>query len=244
MAGVKGQRERQLSWEGCFNVRDLGGLPAADGRSTRWAAVIRADALDGLSASGWRSAWDHGVRTVVDLRNDAERGEDRAPRPPGLTTIHIPLDVSEDREFWKLWATGPQFGTPLYYGPHLERFPDRSVAVVKAIAHAPAGGVVFHCGGGRDRAGQIAILLLALVGVPTEEIAADYCLSTECLRVRYASRGEPDQGIEIDAFLASRGETAGDLVVRLLREIDVPAHLQGAGLTDADVDALRRRLLG
>jgi protein-tyrosine phosphatase len=50
--------------------------------------------------------------------------------------VHVPLDATEDREFWNVWAAGPQFGTPLYYGPHLERFPERSAAVLNAIARA------------------------------------------------------------------------------------------------------------
>ena len=34
---------RHLDWEGCHNVRDLGGLPAAGGRVTSWGAVVRSD---------------------------------------------------------------------------------------------------------------------------------------------------------------------------------------------------------
>ncbi len=131
---------------------------------------------------------------MIDLRNDDERDGDAAPRPPSIETLHLPLDASEDREFWDVWENGPQFGTPLYYGPHLERFPERSAAVLSAIARAAPGGVAFHCGGGRDRAGQVAMLVLALVGVAPEEIAADYALSAERLPARYAARGEEDQG--------------------------------------------------
>jgi protein-tyrosine phosphatase len=36
------------------------------------------------------------------------------------------------------------------------------------------GGVAIHCGGGRDRAGQIAMVLLALLGVAPDDVAADY----------------------------------------------------------------------
>src|SRR5207247_4990175 len=127
------------------------------------------------------------VRTVIDLRNDRERGPDAAPRPADVTTVHQPLDATEDREFWNVWDSGPQFGTPLYYRPHLERFPERSAAVLSAIADAEPGAVVFHCGGGRDRTGQIAMLLLTLVGVAPEDVAADYALSAERLRARYAA---------------------------------------------------------
>ena len=32
-----------LAWEGCVNVRDLGGLPTEDGRRTRLGGVVRSD---------------------------------------------------------------------------------------------------------------------------------------------------------------------------------------------------------
>jgi protein-tyrosine phosphatase len=234
---------RHLDWDGCFNVRDLGGLPAADGHRTRWRAVVRADALDGLSEAGWRALTDYGVRTVIDLRNDDERQPDAARRPRGVETLRIPLDVSEDREFWSVWRSGPQFGTPLYYGPHIERFPERSAAVVAAIADAPSGGVVFHCGGGRDRAGQVAMLVLAVVGVSPEAIAGDYALSFERLTARYAARQEPDQGPPLRDFLAQRGTTAEEAIVELLTRIDVPRVLRGGGVTDLQIERLRARLL-
>ena len=235
---------RHLAWEGCFNVRDLGGLRTTDGRRTRRGRVVRADSLETLTASGWAALSTHGVRTVIDLRNDDEIGVDAAPRPAAVTTVHLPLDGSDDREFWDTWDSGPQFATPLYYGPHLQRFPGRSAAVLSAIARAEPGGVVFHCASGRDRAGQVTILLLALVGVAVEEIAADYTLSAERLTARYAARGEPDQGPPVEAFLADRGTSAAELITGLLRGIDVEATLRDAGLTSQDVSALRRRLLG
>jgi protein-tyrosine phosphatase len=190
--------DRHLNWSGCFNARDLGGLATTSGRETRWAAIVRADALDDLTAAGWSEVWDHGVRTIIDLRNDDERAADVAQRPAGITTVHLPLDANEDREFWDVWDRGPQFGTPLYYRLHLERFPERTVAVLAAIANAAPGGVAFHCGGGRDRAGQITMVLLAVLGVAPDDIAADYMLSYDRLPARYAARGEPDQGLRLD----------------------------------------------
>ena len=89
---------------------------------------------------------------------------DLAPRPAGLTTLHLPLDGVEDMEFWKDWHGRPEFGTPLYYRPFLDHFPERTAAVFTAIARAEPGGVAVHCGIGRDRTGLIAILLLALAG--------------------------------------------------------------------------------
>jgi len=234
---------RQLDWDGCFNVRDLGGLRTADGRVVRRGALVRADALERLTAAGWRALEAHGVRTVVDLRNADEIGADAAPRPAGLTTVRLALDRIEDREFWDRWSDGPVFGTPLYYRPHLDRFAHASAAVVAAIAHAVPGGVAYHCAGGRDRTGMITILLLALAGVDPDDIAADYALSRERRAELSAARGREDDGPAIEAFLRREGTTAEDTVRALLRDLDVAACLRGGGLTDADADALRARML-
>jgi len=214
---------RRLAWEGCRNVRDLGGLPTVEGRETRWGAVVRGDSPELLTAAGWEALRAYGIRTIVDLRNDDERGE----VPAGIDHLRVPLDGVEDTEFWAEWGRGPQFGTPLYYRPHLDRFPERNARAIEAVARARPGGVLIHCVGGRDRAGQVSMLLLALVGVTPEEIAADYCLSGE------------NEG---DAFLAGRGTSASEVILATLAELDVEAYLRAAGVGDADLAALRDRL--
>jgi protein-tyrosine phosphatase len=238
----KNPARRHLDWDGCFNVRDLGGIPLAGGGETRRGAMIRADNIDGLSAAGWSALQEHGVRTVIDLRNDDERERDRSERPAGIQTLHLPLDGIDDSDFWDDWMHGPQFATPLYYAAHLERFPERSARVLAAIARAEPGGVLVHCMGGRDRTGQISLLLLALAGAAPEHIASDYELSAARLRARYESLGEPDQGPLIDEFLTSRGTSARDVIVSMLAATDIEATLERGGLTAADVDVLRRRL--
>jgi protein-tyrosine phosphatase len=230
------RQSRHLDWDGARNVRDLGGLPVAGGALTRWGAIVRADALDHLTAAGWSALHAHGVRTVIDLRNDGAGAPDSARRPAGLTSLQLPLDGVEDTEFWERWGTGPQFGTPLYYGPFLERFPQRVAGVLAAIAGAAPGGVAVHCGIGRDRTGLIAALLLALAGVAPDAIAADYALSTERL-------GRDEQAMRIEAFLARESTTAGEVLIATLATLDVTAYLRAAGLGDDVLSALRSRLV-
>jgi hypothetical protein len=234
--------DRHLDWSGTYNARDMGGLPTAGGGLTRRGAIVRSDSLQRLEAQGWEEVEAHRIGTVIDLRNENEIGADVSPRPGSIETVNIPLDVTEARDFWEVWGNGPQFATPLYYGPHLERFPDRSAEVVRAIARAGPGGVVFHCQGGRDRAGQVSMLVLALAGVEPAAIAADYALSDERLRPLYLSRGQEDEAPKIAAFLREQGTTATDLIVELLTAVDVEATLREAGLEEQDVTALPRRL--
>jgi protein-tyrosine phosphatase len=236
--------DRHLDWPGIFNARDLGGLPAAGGRRTAWGAVVRADSLSRLSEEGWQALLDHGVRTIIDLRSEEERGEDAATRPEEIVTVHMPLDDSNrDRSFWKPLEETPEFGTPLYYRAHLMRKPQLSAAAIAAIAHAQPGGVVFHCVGGRDRSGQIAMLLLALAGVPSEEIGADYELSRERLAGLFAAMEMDDEGTMLADFLAGKGTTAAEVIATTLSSLDIEASLRAGGLTDGDLAALRERML-
>ena len=236
-------RDRNLTWEGCFNVRDLGGLSTIEGRRTRWGAVVRADSLDRLSAAGWSALKAHGIRTIVDLRNDEELGSDAAPRPDGLTTVHVPLDDIADTEFWRYLWDNELDGTPLLHRPFLERKPGRCAAAVAAVARAEPGGVVIHCGVGRDRAGIVTLLLLALTGVTPDEIASDYELSNARLRPRWAKLGEEDQGAWAEERLGRADTSARALILATLASLDVDAYLCAGGLGDDDLSAIRTRLL-
>jgi len=204
---------------------------------------VRADGVDRLTARGWDALVAHGVRTVIDLRNDEELRPDRAPRPGALETVRVPLDGIEDREFWDVWSAGPAFGTPLYYGPFLERFPERAASVVAAVARARPGGVVYHCSRGRDRTGLVTLLLLALLGADPAAVAADYELSASGVRALSADLGEPDQGPELEAFLAREGTSAAGVIAGLMASLDAEALLREGGLTAADLHAVQNRLL-
>ena len=57
-----------LRWEGCVNVRDLGGYPTHHGRRTRFGSVVRSDNPARLSTQGWQELRAYGVRTGIGLR--------------------------------------------------------------------------------------------------------------------------------------------------------------------------------
>jgi protein-tyrosine phosphatase len=231
---------RHLDWDGCFNARDLGGLPAVGGMVTRRGALVRADALDGLTAAGWRALQAHGVRTVVDLRDDAERRAVAAPRPPDVATVRAPLGRLPEAEVRARWGDDPVFATPLYYTEYLDRLPTTLAAVVAAVARARPGGVVVHCTGGRDRTGLVAMTLLALVGVAADDIVADYALSAERQPARFAALGVANPAPVIEAFLRREGTTAEKAARAFLRETDVAGRLRAAGLAGARRDRAAR----
>ena len=207
--------------------------------------MVRSDALDRLTPAGWEALRAYGVRTIVDLRNDDEvAAADEPGTRPGVANVRVPLDDVADREFWQHCWDNELDGSPLYYRLFLDHKPERCAATVAAVAHAGPGGVVIHCGGGRDRTGLVSLLLLALAGVTAEEIAADYERSNERLRAYWASRGEPDESEEIARILARRQTTARALVHEVLESLDAESYLRAAGLDAGDLAAVRERLLG
>ncbi|QXV57156.1 tyrosine-protein phosphatase [Amycolatopsis sp. TNS106] len=253
---------RAVSWEGFFNTRDLGGLPTRSGATTGYGAFFRAADLRFVTEAGWAQARESGVRTVIDLRNadeirpaetpfTAQAGSaqfaatpEGATTPAGIDRLEVPLDDIEDIEFWQHVNREGLNGTPLYYPGFLQRKARRCAAVIKAIAHADPGGVLFHCGGGRDRTGLIALLLLALADVEPRAIAADYAMSAEALKALYAAMGTADQQPFIQAALADRGTTAEEAVIATLDGFDVEQHLLDAGVTVSELHCVRSRLLG
>jgi protein tyrosine/serine phosphatase len=232
--------DRHLDWDGCFNVRDLGGLLAADGRPIRRGAVVRGDSAQRLTAAGWSALLAHGIRTVVDLRDPDEYVADAAPRSADLTTVQLPLEDRTDEAFWERWRR--LSGTPLYYQAFLERWPERFAAVFAAIAEAAPGGVLVHCAAGRDRTGLVTLLLLALVGVSHEEIAADYALSIDRLRIRSAHEGRADEDVAAQEHLRQASTSTRAAILATLAALDVPAYLRDGGLRPDQEAAIRARL--
>ena len=233
--------DRHLDWEGCCNARDLGGLPTSDGRTTRWGAVVRSEQLDELTTAGWSALEAHGIRTIVDLRNHDERQPLDERRPAEIATVHVPLDDRADTGFWDRW--GHLDGTPLFFRPFLDAKPERCAAALEAVANAGSGGVLVHCAGGRDRAGLISLLLLALVRVVPDAIVEDYEASTERLRSLYEQLGFGDVAGRVAARMARHGTTVRRAVLDTLASLDLEATLRAAGLGDGELAALRARLL-
>ncbi len=245
-------RTRDLVWDGCLNVRDLGGF-AVDGGETRFGSVVRADSVSQLTPAGWKELADYGVRTVLDLRGDQER-EDDPPRDVPVEVLHVPFMEASDEEWNEIaeeleaLRTLPvAAATRDAYLIFLERFRANVGAAVKAVAHAPEGGIVIHCVGGKDRTGLLTALLLYLAGVPVEEIAADYALSEERLRPRHEkwlAAAETDAERE---QLERITQCPPEVIVEVFAELErrygsIDGYLHAAGVSDEELELARARL--
>ena len=223
--------KRILNWNGCLNVRDLGGLKTGEGRLTRLGEIVRSDTPSRLTAQGWAALYDYGIRTIVSLRTHGmnEPELDVSAPYPDIAIVQVEIEDVTNREFVEKWASTDFWSTPLYYPDALQLWPERHAAAVSAIGQAKPGGVLFHCVRGHDRTGIITLLLLSLAGVAPEEILADYALSLDPAR---------------ETLLASRQTTTRQVLLGTLAHLDAESYLLSGGASQDDLSAVRARLLG
>jgi hypothetical protein len=230
------QPERILRWDGCVNVRDLGGLPLEDGGETAYRVVVRADTIRALSDAGWQALADYGVRVAVDLRSDLDAAHD----PPGdlpIDVVRLPVNGHEV----PVVAEWPSMQEA--YAGMLERFGLEFAAAVSAIGQAD-DPVVIHCLAGRDRTGLVSALMLRLAGVELAAIAADHARSDDYLAPWWQPWHDeaPD---EVERARRVRvTEMPADAMADVLAEVDPRAYLLAGGADEAVLDRLVARLRG
>jgi protein-tyrosine phosphatase len=249
------EASRNLDWDGCLNVRDLGGHPTKDGGETRWRSVVRADSIRQLSDAGWKAAVDYGIHTAIDLRGHHERADD-PPADVPIDVVHAPFmeaDEEDTRRVALQLAEIERLADPVaitrgYYLTFLEHFSENAAAGIRAVAQAPAGGVVVHCVGGKDRTGLLCAFLLDLAGVPLDEIAADYAISEERLRPRHeAWLGTAETDLERDQ-IRRVSRTPAAAMTGVFDELErryggIAGYLRDAGgVTDEELELAAARL--
>jgi protein-tyrosine phosphatase len=104
------------------------------------------------------------------------------------------------------------------------------------------GCVVFHCAGGKDRTGLLALVLLTLAGATPEEIIEDYLLTYDRMKQRYDELGFRDQLAAVNELLASRNTTIEASLTSTIAALTMPGFLLENGLSGTELAALRTRL--
>lgn len=233
-----------LSWPDCRNVRDVGGLPTADGGRIRDGALIRADSLDRLTAEGVALFKAAGVRRIVDLRNVEEAAGHPFAAELDLYRLVPLIDPARERDQNK----SAERTLADIYRSSLTRNAKSIVEGVAAVADAPDGPVLVHCAVGKDRTGMIVALVLSVAGVPDEVIAADYEQSGECLREEFEAwlTGVTDETElrRVTERMSCRPETMLTMLEHTRAGFGgAEGYLLAHGLTSGQLDRLRERLI-
>ncbi|WP_405057203.1 tyrosine-protein phosphatase [Kribbella sp. NBC_01505] len=217
-------------WSRCLNARDLGGFPTRYGVPTAAGALFRTDSPELLDSPGHTEfvAVDAGL--ILDLRSDWELKEPH-PFADDPSYRRIPW-IDPAAEALRDPAAEPNLVD--VYRNSLSRNAANISRIFQAIADAPSDRpVIVHCRAGKDRTGLAVALLLELVGVPRDAIAADYAIS----EVNLGLQDGPD---------VSR--TRPETILGSLEHVDgqlggIRTYLTGLGLTEAQLHRLASRLL-
>ncbi|MCP2316018.1 protein-tyrosine phosphatase [Nocardia amikacinitolerans] len=224
--------ERSVGLHSVQNARDVGGYGTVDGRLVRTGLVYRTGQLNNATPADLAALDEREVRVVTDLRTRYERAiaPDRVPagavdhwddvigHAPPLVLITA---LTGGTDLYRAFITAPGANAAF-------------ASVLRDVIETGDGAVLYHCTAGKDRTGWATAVLLTLLGVDRATVTEDYLLSN---RYRDAGPDDPLNGVRsawLDAAFDQVNQTYGGF----------EAYVRdGLGLTDADIAALRAKML-
>lgn len=250
--------ERILPLKSFPNFRDIGGYKTKDGRRVRWNRLFRGGSMDNLSDDDLQRLTDLNIQVVCDVRSTDEmlNHPDRLPENTTLMSVPPHDEYSRLEQLARILLQRNFLETALlklYTLVLIDHSPHMFATIFQRLADDSNLPMVIHCAAGKDRTGTMVAVLLKLLGVPDEIIAADYSLSN----YTYAhSRQSAHRAFESMKIFGLREEDIAYLLVadakvmaRTLHHIDrkygsVEAYLcDTVGLTPETLQAIRNNLL-
>ncbi len=195
------------------NLRDLGGLPLADGRTVRPGLLLRAGQLDRMDPETDPVVAALGLATIVDFRSTAERTDhpDRVPAGTRLVVADALADTiaaavarggADDKPAaaqLKHVLSDPALAEEHLGGGRAQTlFAETYRALVSSgsaraayraflleLTAPDAGPLLFHCTAGKDRTGWAATIVLTLLGASPRTVEAEYLAVNPAVRAAF-----------------------------------------------------------
>ncbi len=242
-AGMPAHVERRhVVLEGAHNFRDLGGYPAADGRSVRWGLFYRSDALADLTDADVDKVAGLGLKLVCDFRGPDEKAAapDRLPaeNPPQVAELEIDVGAAQLRE--KIFSGDlDDFDLVDANRQFAKQYVAQYAAMFERITREQNQPVLVHCTGGKDRAGFASALILRSLGVPLETVFEDFLLTNHYTADRI------DRGVRVVRLLSLfRADEAKLRALMGVERENLEAAFESIDAEWGSFDAYRREGLG
>ena len=231
----EGLLSRWVRVEKIPNLRDVGGLPTVDGKVLKRGLLFRS------------AGWNDNAKTPKDKPESEwtvgkSRLTEKGRKELAALGIRTDLDLRSPRECWGMSASplGPEVNwvrIPFGHYEVIDTNPTCREAVRKAfalLAEEKSYPLVFHCIGGADRTGCLALMVQALCGVDEETCLKDWEL-TGC----YTARLNLVHEKTIGPFLGLLAKRPGETFERRVR-----AFLGECGVPEAQMESVRLILRG
>ncbi len=256
---------KRLEFEKLLNTRDLGGMSAYDGRKIKPGMLYRSGHLSGASAKDLEKLSGL-ISLSIDFRSAQERSEKPEPAIPGVRYCALPIldeqraGVTRDENSFEEVRTKMVQDAGIartYMLRTYESFINNEYSVsqyakfIRLLLEERDKGVLWHCTAGKDRAGFATVIVQELLGVPREDITADYLMTDVYLAsetrslaemIRRMTGADPDESVKAVNYLFGAKEEYLDAVYGVLERKygNFDNYLtQALGITAEERDKLR-----
>lgn len=240
----QGAHSGRMEFPGSYNLGELGGYPAENGRTLEH-RYLRSGSLKDMGPRDRKALYNYGVRRILDLRgrDEVRADPDELVDWPGVTLKNVEL-YSFDMSDPKL-DRGDDEGGYLAAGYFTMLANHAAIRQVFAfLSSAPDKScLLFHCSAGMDRTGVVAMLILGIVGVPRDVIVADYAYSFGTLaQVNAAVFGAHRGGVQDALALRIRAiEVTYDRILDAYGSVS--GYLLACGVPETQIRATGRHLM-
>lgn len=240
--------DRDLSFEGVHNFRDVGGYETAAGAGIAWRRLLRSGALADLAeVEAGRLHDSLQLRTVIDLRHPETVLETGAGPIDALGVRRLNLSIFDPLQTFASYrdrtiAAYGSLNSPEALFGFLEEGAPAFRELFQTLADESAYPVLLHCTAGKDRTGVAIGLVLDLLGVSEEVIVADFALSDRDADRLFAAfrpteRWADRSDDELREFVHTHPESMVDFLARLRgAHGSAREYLLGIGVDEATLD--------
>ncbi len=169
------------------NIRELGGIRAADGKRIRHGIFYRGSAPGELNAEELEAVRSLGLRLIIDLRSEYEIRENPDPEINGARIRQISaLSEGDEKEFpflhlrseiEYLTKENHSYRDGMKYAYLNMLCGSRAFSILFDEILAGNVPVLFHCAAGKDRTGMASILILLALGADMQDALKDYLMT-------------------------------------------------------------------
>jgi len=185
-----------------YNIRDLGGWRAQDGKRTNYGHLFRGSTLNGYAtatAEDLQTLRDLGVGGEIDLRyrEDYDKDMGCGTSAFGFGTADYYFAAANDWTAANISEAGTQQRLKQEFDFILDHFRQDKA-------------VYYHCAWGADRTGLLTLMLEGILGVELDQIYKDYELTSFSAAPGATNRLKTSFQDRIDVIQALEGETLRD----------------------------------